>query len=242
MGWRTLGEEARGDLHLLGYAPRVRTIEAEEEGTQATKSQGFCKRPGGLEKGGLTVKLGEVGCTDGVGLYWGDEMRVGLIGQVRRVWAPRGVKVEQLVECKREWAYLNLVVNGLTGAVRWDWTENMKGVSIAPVVQRWGQDGVSVIVWDRARGHRGPAYESVEVRLIEQPPYSPELNPAERVFQYLRSKVEGLVYGTIAAKKAAIEAEMTKLAADPDRVRSLAGWDWICQSVTDLSSSNTVFQ
>ena len=169
-------------------------------------------------------------------------MRVGLIGQVRRVWAPRGIKVEQLVEYKREWAYLNLAVNGLTGEVRWDWTENMKGVSIAPVVQRWEQDGVSVIVWDRAPGHRGSAYANVKVRLIEQPPYSPELNPAERVFQYLRNKVEGLVYGTIAAKKDAIEAEMAKLAADPDMVRSLAGWDWICQSVTGLASSDTVFQ
>ncbi|HUW14216.1 MAG TPA: hypothetical protein VM537_31125 [Anaerolineae bacterium] len=45
-------------------------------------------------------------------------MRVGLIGQVRRVWAPRGVKVEQLVEYKYEWEYLNLAVNGLTGQLR----------------------------------------------------------------------------------------------------------------------------
>lgn len=169
-------------------------------------------------------------------------MRVGLIGQVCRVWAPRGVKVEQLVEYKREWAYLNLAVNGLTGELRWDWTENMKGVSIAPVVQGWAQEGVSVIVWDRARGHRGPAYEHVDVQFIEQPPYSPELNPAERVFQYLRSKVEGQVYGTIAAKQAAIEAELEKLAADPNRVKSLAGWDWIRRSVTELSSHNTASQ
>jgi hypothetical protein len=51
-----------------------------------------------LEKGGLSAELEEVGCTDVAGVYWGDEMRVGLIGQVRRVWAPRGVKVEQVVE------------------------------------------------------------------------------------------------------------------------------------------------
>ena len=31
--------------------------------------------------------------------------------------------------------------------------------------------------------------------------YSPHLNPSERDFEYLRSKVEGQVYGTIAAKK-----------------------------------------
>ena len=39
------------------------------------------------------------------------------------------------------------------------------------------------------------------------------MNPAERVFEYLRSKVEGQVYGTIAAKKEAIEVEIKGLAA-----------------------------
>lgn len=176
------------------------------------------------------------------GLYWGDEMRVGLIGQVRQVWAPRGVKVVQVVEYQREWAYLNLAVNGLTGQLRWDWTENMKGVSLAPVVQQWAEEGVEVVVWDRARGHRGPAYQEVLVKLIEQPPYSPELNPAERVFEYLRGNVEGQVYGTMAAKKAAVEAELRKLGAAPDKIRSLAGWDWIHQSVAGLWQVNTVFQ
>jgi hypothetical protein len=164
------------------------------------------------------------------------------MGQVRRVWAPRGVKVVQVVEYKREWAYLNLAINGLTGQLRWGWTEDMKGKSIAPVVQRWAGDGVEVVVWDRARGHRGPAYQDVAVKLIEQPPYSPELNPAERVFEYLRSKVEGHVYGTIAAKKEAIEAEIRELAAIPDKITSLAGWDWIRQSVAGLWQSNMVLQ
>jgi hypothetical protein len=175
-------------------------------------------------------------------LYWGDEMRVGLIGQVRRMWAPRGVKVEQVLEYKREWAYLNLVVNGLTGQLQWDWTENMKGVSIAPAVKQWFEQGVEVVVWDRARGHRGLAYAEIEVKLIEQPPYSPELNPAERVFEYLRAKIEGRVYGTMAAKKGAIEAELRTLASAPDGIMSLAGWDSIRQSVAGLNQSNTVVQ
>jgi hypothetical protein len=173
-------------------------------------------------------------------LYWGDEMRVGLMGQVRRVWAPRGVKVEQVVEYKREWAYLNSAVNGLTGQVQWDWTQNMKGASIAPVVKQWSEQGIEVVVWDRARGHRGPAYVEMSLKLIEQPPYSPELNPAERVFEYLRGKIEGHVYGTMAAKKGAIEAELRTLASAPDKIMSLAGWDWIRQSVAGLWQANTV--
>ena len=175
------------------------------------------------------------------GLFWGDEMRVGLIGQVRRVWAPRGVKIEQAVEHKYEWEYLNLAVNGLTGQLRWDWTENMKSESIAPVVKRWEEEGVEVLVWDGARGHHGPAYEEVKVKRIKQPAYSPQLNPAERVFEYLRDKIEGKVYGTIAAKKVAVEAELEKLTAALDRVKSLAGWDWIRQSVSGLPESNMAF-
>jgi len=176
------------------------------------------------------------------GLFWGDEMRVGLIGQVRKVWAPRGVKVVQVLEYQHVWAYLNLAVNGLTGTLRWRWTPNMKGESLAPVVQQWGAEGVAVLVWDRARGHRGPAYTAVEVHRIEQPPYSPELNPAERVFEYLRAQVEGKVYGTIEAKQQAIEVELKKLAADPEKVKRLAGWNWIRQAVIGMSQKNTVSQ
>jgi len=191
-----------------------------------------------VEKGELTARLRAVGCTDGDGVYWGDEMRLGLMGQVRRVWAPRGVKIEQVVEHQREWAYLNLGVNGLTGQLVWDWTENLKGETIAPVVQQWAQKGVAVIVWDQARGHRGEAYHGVQVKLVEQPPYSPQLNPAERVFEHLRGRIEGKVYGTLAAKKAAVEAELERLAAAPEQVRQLAGWDWIQQSVENLLIPN----
>jgi len=194
-----------------------------------------------LEKRGLSAELEEVGCSGVAGLFWGDEMRVGLMGQVRRVWAPCGIKVEQVVEYKREWAYLNLAVNGLTGELHWDWTQDMKGKAIASVVKQWADEGVDTIVWDRARGHRGSAYQDVTVKLIEQPPYSPELNPAERVFEYLRSKIEGRVYGTIATKQQAVEAELRKMAATPDKVIRLAGWDWIHQAVVGLWDINMAY-
>lgn len=188
-----------------------------------------------MEKRGLTAELQEAGCEDGQGVFWSDEMRVGLIGSVRRVWASVGVKVVQLLEYKYEWTYLNLAVNGLTGTLLWDWTSNMKGASIAPVVETWSEQGVDAVVWDRARGHCGPAYEDCSVTRIEQPPYSPELNPAERVFEHLRSRIEGKVYGTVANKRQAVERELQKLADDPDAVKSIAGWQWIQDSVAALT-------
>lgn len=189
-----------------------------------------------MEKRGLTNALKAAGIRQNQGIYWSDEMRVGLIGTIRRVWASRGVKVVQLREYTYAWAYLNLAVNGVTGHLLWDWTENMKGVSIAPIVQSWADHGVQSVVWDRARGHRGPAYDTVDVQRIEQPPYSPELNPAERVFQYLRDQIEGVVYGSIDKKKAAVERALRRLASQPDRVKSIAGWHWIHDSLNNLTS------
>ena len=116
----------------------------------------------------------------------------------------------------------------------------MKGQSIAPIVQQWEKRGATVIVWDGASGHRGSAYEQLNSKRIVQPPYSPELNPVERLFEYLRDKVEGKVYGTISAKKEAVETELKKLMAD--KICSLAGWDWIKRAVTQSCDPNTVFQ
>jgi hypothetical protein len=188
-----------------------------------------------LEKRGLTAQLKQADIRPSQGIYWSDEMRVGLIGQMRRVWASRSVKVVQKVEYQYDYAYLNLAVNGVSGDLLWQWSQNMQATSIAAVVEEWAAHDVQSLIWDRARGHRGPAYADIGIQRIEQPPYSPELNPAERVFQYLRDKIEGFIYGSLDKKRAAVEREISALANQPDRVKSLAGWQWIHDSLTALA-------
>ena len=70
--------------------------------------------------------------------------------------------------------------------------------------------------------------------LIGLPPYSPELNPAERVFEEVRGWVEGTVYPTIEDKVNAVEGFLTELESDPDRVRTLTGWEWIEEAIQHL--------
>lgn len=70
--------------------------------------------------------------------------------------------------------------------------------------------------------------------LVEQPASSPELNPAERIGEAMRAKTEGKVSGTIWKKLAVEEACLRELAADPERVKRLVGWDWIIQSLKQL--------
>jgi DDE superfamily endonuclease len=165
------------------------------------------------------------------GLAWADEMRLGLRGLVRRVWAPRGVKVRQAQVLTYVWRYLALAVNGLTGTLQWTWTTSMKKEAIATVVSEWQRAGLGAVVWDGAASHRARVVRELGLPLITQPPAAPELNPAERVFEELRRAVEGRTYPTLEAKMAVVDQELQALAADPDRVRRLTAWAWITEAL-----------
>ena len=78
--------------------------------------------------------------------------------------------------------------------------------------------------------------EVVGLPTVVQPAYSPELNPAERVYEEVRRWVEGRVYGSIEEKMEAADAYLRRLVADPCRVWSLARWDWIDEAVQSLPS------
>jgi hypothetical protein len=173
-----------------------------------------------------------VGLTTAVGLAWADEMRLGLRGVVRRVWAPRGVKIRQAQVLTYVWRYLALAVNGLTGTLTWRWTTSMKKEQVATVVADWRQAGLEALVWDGASSHRAKVVRAIGMPLITQPPAAPELNPAERVFEELRRAIEGRSSPNIEAKMAVVERELAALAADPARLRQLTGWAWIADALT----------
>ena len=169
----------------------------------------------------------------GQAVAWADELRLGLHGQVRRRWTPRGVKLRLRVEVRYVWRYLALAVDP-TGRLRWRWLERFRKEPVAEVVRAWQADGVRALVWDGAPSHAAKLVRDIGLPLVRLPAYAPELNPAERVFEELRRAVEGEIYGDIDAKVAAVEAVLAPLAADPARVRQLVGWDWITQALAQL--------
>lgn len=80
------------------------------------------------------------------------------------------------------------------------------------------------VVWDARGAHTAKLLNDLLVARVRLPPYSPELNPAERVFQEVRRQLEEQVYASVAAKQAAPEGYLRALATDPARVRRLGGW------------------
>lgn len=194
-----------------------------------------------MEKGGCATALGAVGVTAGQTVAWADEMRVGLMGMVRRVWGVRGVKVRQRRQMQRDWRYLNLAVDVQEGRLWWTWTATMKGEDLVQVVAGWQRNtDLDAVVWDGAPGHQAEDVQSIVFGLVQQPGYAPELNPAERVFEELRRAVEGKVYATLDEKVAAIDAELWQWDADPERVRRLVGWEWIREALSQLPLPNDI--
>lgn len=170
----------------------------------------------------------------GILMAWADELRLGLHGRVRRVWAPVGVKVRQRVQRRYEWRYLALAVDARAGRLWWPWLPNMRKESVAPAVAAWQGAGLAALVWDGAPSHRATLVRAVGVTLITQPAAAPELNPVERVFQELRRAVAGVVSASLQEKVAVVDGELTALAADPARLKRLIGWDWIAESLAHL--------
>ncbi len=181
-----------------------------------------------MERGGLTAALAAVGLTAASRVGFADEQRIGLRGTTRRVWGRRGVKVHQRLQLRYEWAYLFAAVDARAGAIWWDWLPTMTAADLRPVLAELrARDLLDALVWDGAPSHADADVRAVGLPLVALPPYSPELNPAERLFEEVRRRVEGTAYATLADKVDAVEAFLRELDADPARVRSLCGWDWL---------------
>jgi hypothetical protein len=193
-----------------------------------------------VEKGGLATALAAAGLTRASGVGFADELRLGLRGTTRRVWGRRGVKVRQRLQLRYEWRYLFAAVDARAGTVWWDWLDTMKAADLAPALA-WlrEMDVLDALVWDGAPSHADADVRGVGLSLVALPPYSPELNPAERPFEEVRRRVEGQVYATLDAKAAAVQSFLEELDADPARVRHLCGWDWITAAHDALPAPET---
>ncbi len=166
-------------------------------------------------------------------MHFSDEMRLGLRGHTRRVLARRGVKPVQRLQLRYQWSYLLLAVDPLRGTIRWKWLERMNKDALLPVLTEWA---LEALVWDGAPAHKAKVMRELPTHRVLLPPYSPQLNPAERVFEELRRRVEGRVYESLEAQRKVADDYLQELSSNPDRVKRLCGWLWIRQALLSRSS------
>jgi transposase len=127
-----------------------------------------------------------------VEVWFQDEARIGQRGTLTSVWAERGSRPTAVKQTEYEWCYLFAAVNPLTGAssalVAPTVNTGLMNQHLAFIRREAGPDRHVVLVLDQAGWHVAKALKVPKnITLLHLPPYSPELNPVERIWAYLRS-------------------------------------------------------
>jgi transposase len=127
-----------------------------------------------------------------VRVFFMDEARFGQQGTITNKWAPTGSRPTAVRQTRYQWVYLYAAVEPTTGESAALLAPNVNTgtfnvfLKILAAEIKLGEHAVLIMDqagWHKSKGLKLP--ESITVLLL--PPYSPELNPAENLWHYLRS-------------------------------------------------------
>lgn len=170
---------------------------------------------------------------DRVDVWFQDEARFGQQNTTTRVWAVKGTRPRAVKQQQFEYAYLFGAVCPSTGA-----TEAI----IAPYIdmeimyehlrlisERTIDGRHAVIIVDGAGWHQEYLADNFEnITIIKLPPYSPELNPIEQVWQWLRpNELANRCFDGFDDIVNECSRAWNSFISDAERVKKLCSRDWI---------------
>lgn len=162
-----------------------------------------------------------------------DEHRYGLLPVIRRCWGLKGVRVHAPYATRYQWGYLHeaLEVDG-ENKTELLFTPSIDQDVHALFLKQIGEsDPLSrhLIIQDQAgfhlknTDHRLPA----NVKIIPLPPYSPELNPVEKLGDLVKDAICNQLFDKLETLEAAILRELDSLRHSGARVAQLIGQGWL---------------
>jgi transposase len=214
-------------LRRLGFArPPVGAPQAPAERSGS---------PGGVQKGFAELVEGalpEHARGKPVEVWFQDEARVGQQGTLTRLWARRGTRPRAPRDRRYAWAYLFGAVCPeravAAGLVLPHVNTEAMGLHLAEIGRQVTPGGHGVVVLDGAGWHAAGHLSVPEnLTLLPLPRYSPELNPVENVWEYLRqNKLSLRVWPDYDAIVATCCEAWNWLLAAPDRLASITRREW----------------
>jgi transposase len=171
-----------------------------------------------------------------VELWSFDEHRLGLHPVLRRVWAPRGERPVVVVEPRFEWLYLYGFVQPQTGRTFFGCRPKVNAGLYSEVLAEFagsvgaGKHRRVVLVVDGASWHRSKSVVVPEgIHIVFLPPYSPELQPAERLWPLTNEAVANRHFASLCDLEAAQQQRCQDLSQRPElveRMRSYTLFHW----------------
>lgn len=165
-------------------------------------------------------------------LMFQDEARFGRINDPRRCWAPKGVRPEVGMQIVREYTYAFAAVSPHDGTldslVLPVVTAEAMSIFLEEVARRHPED-IILMFLDGAGWHRAHDLAVPEnIRLEALPPYSPQLNPVEHIWEEIREKwFANEVFNSLDAVEDRLVEALVDLENDRNSVASITGFDWI---------------
>jgi hypothetical protein len=170
-------------------------------------------------------------------LWFEDEARIGQKGRVTQVWYQRGIRPRGLRDHRFASAHLFGAVcpergQGVALVLPEADTAAMN-LLLAELAQALPARTHAVLVLDRAGWHLSDGLQiPSSITLAHLPSHAPELNPVEKVWQYLRDRWLSLL--VLPDYRAVLDAAChawNALCAEPGRLHSLTSFPWLPASV-----------
>ena len=165
-------------------------------------------------------------------IWFQDEARIGQQGTLTRVWAARGSRPRAPRDTRYEWTYLfGAVCPGrgtAAGLVLPFVNTAAMNAHLAEIARTVAPGAHAILVLDGAGWHSSKTLVVPEnISLLPLPPYSPELNPVENVWQFLRANWLAIsVFDDYPAIVDACCAASNRFADDPKTVTSITDRLW----------------
>lgn len=166
-----------------------------------------------------------------------DEARFGRISDVRHCWDKKPHRPIVRAMLTQQYTYAYAAVSPVDGKFDSLILPQVNGhcmqLFLNEIAARYPDENV-VMVIDGAGWHRSRELKLADnVRTVLLPPYAPELNPQEHVWDELREKFfHNRAFDSMDALETHLEAALKSFELSPERMRSIAGWDWIINSIS----------
>ncbi len=124
--------------------------------------------------------------------YFHDEARFGQQGTITRVWAPRGSRPRAVRQTQYTYLFVLVAICVSTGTPSALIVPQLHTGAINAFLEQLSRELPphvhAIVLWDQAGYHTGAGLVvPSNISVILLPPHSPELNPVENLWHYLRS-------------------------------------------------------
>lgn len=161
-----------------------------------------------------------------------DEGRFGRITDIRTCWAPKGIRPKVGKQIARTFVYVYAAVcmalGQMTSLILPYANTDMMNLFLEEVSNDF-KDYFVIMLVDGAGWHRSNDLKIPEnIRLVQQPSHSPELNPVEHLWEELRENyLPNKAFKSLDAVEQALCKGLTDLHNDPNKVSSMTNFPYL---------------